>query len=371
MRRFKFLRDVDPAVFEDDESQVLRALGGPTCLLFTGKDPSRTRAVVTLLHGNEPSGLIALRRWIALEETPDTNLLFILASVHAALEEPIFSHRMLPRARDLNRCFRSPYDDEQGHLAEEILTILDMHQPECVIDIHNTSGTSPAFASSFDLAPQTLAQANLFTDRLLLMDIVMGTLMEHTTAAMPIVTVEVGGRSEQHAHESAFAGLCKLSQAKSIRPDQAAGTPAQTSSKEADRGKALRTDYETADLAVFRHPLRLELLDGVTLTYASQPRAGYDVTLLADLEQHNFAIVPKGTSLGWTSSPPERLFRAQDGGGRCALSAIVKKEEGCLKAAQDLRLLMITNNAAIAESDCIFYAVAPDGSTISSLAACS
>ncbi|MEO0437788.1 MAG: succinylglutamate desuccinylase/aspartoacylase family protein [Pseudomonadota bacterium] len=370
MRRFKFVRDIDPEIFEGDESQLLDALGGPACLLFSGKDTSRTRAVVTLLHGNEPSGLIALRRWGTRKETPETNLLFVLASVNAALEEPSFTHRMLPRARDLNRCFRPPFDDEQGHLAEEILTILDMHQPECIIDVHNTSGTSPAFAISTDLAPQTLALASLFTNRLLLMDITMGTLMEHTTAARPIVTIEVGGRSEQHAHDSAFAGFCKLSQASSILPNQSSELN-EPGSDQYGREDAQGSGGSAVDLAVFRHPLRLELLDGVTVTYASEPRAGYDVTLMADLEQHNFAIVPKGTRLGWTQSQPVLLFRARDGGGRCALGAIVVKEQGWLKAARDLRLLMITNNAAIAESDCLFYAVAPDGSTISSLDACS
>ena len=39
-------------------------------------------------------------------------------------------------------------------------------------------------------------------------------------------------------------------------------------------------------------------------------------------------------------------------------------EDGILYPAQQLKLFMITNNAAIAHSDCLFYAVADDGSSI-------
>jgi hypothetical protein len=42
----------------------------------------------------------------------------------------------------------------------------------------------------------------------------------------------------------------------------------------------------------------------------------------------------------------------------------VRISDGKLYPAQPLKLFMITNNAAIAHSDCLFYAVADDGSSI-------
>ena len=56
---------------------------------------------------------------------------------------------------------------------------------------------------------------------------------------------------------------------------------------------------------------------------------------------------------------------ARDAAGRCAVNRLVRIENGELYPARPLRLFMITNNAAIAESDCLFYAVADDGSAIS------
>ena len=70
------------------------------------------------------------------------------------------------------------------------------------------------------------------------------------------------------------------------------------------------------------------------------------------------------TLLGWAGGRERDLFSALDAGGRCAVTRLVRIEEGKLYPAQPLKLFMITNNAAIAEADCLFYAVADDGSTI-------
>ena len=145
MRRFKFIRNPLATEVGNNEEEFLRWMGGPTCFLLEGEDNRRTRALVTLLHGNEPSGTLALFRYLKMGRRPAVNIVCVVASVSAALESPVFSHRMLPRARDLNRCFRPPFDDAQGVLAEEILEILNMHRPESVVDMHNTSGSGPSF----------------------------------------------------------------------------------------------------------------------------------------------------------------------------------------------------------------------------------
>ena len=41
-----------------------------TLLLIPGKDPSRVRAISTLLHANEPSGFIAIHRWLRSSPRP-------------------------------------------------------------------------------------------------------------------------------------------------------------------------------------------------------------------------------------------------------------------------------------------------------------
>ena len=79
-----------------DPDGFLRLLAGPTWICLNGQDPSRTRAVTTLLHGNEPSGTRALHRFLLSEQQPATNVMALVASVEAALAPPGFAHRMLP-----------------------------------------------------------------------------------------------------------------------------------------------------------------------------------------------------------------------------------------------------------------------------------
>ena len=344
MRRFKFIRDPDADSVGNNVEAFLRLLDGPACFFLSGEDGGRTRALVTLLHGNEPSGVMALHRWLRSGQRPAVNVVCVVASVMAALEPPLFSHRMLPRARDLNRCFRPPFDDAQGVLAEEILEILRLHQPEAVVDLHNTSGSGPSFGVCTHMDRQHDALVSLFTQRLIVSNLGLGALMEISDDRVPTVTVEVGGRLDEQAHELAYEGMCRYFLAATVL----------------DQGD---TDW---GLELLRDPIRLELNDNVTLTYADQPNPSYDITLKTDIEHHNFGTVPGDTLLGWATGPERSLFSALDAGGRCAVTRLVRIEDGKLYPAQPLKLFMITNNAAIAYSDCLFYAVADDGSTICS-----
>ena len=342
MRRFQFIRNPLATHIGDNVEAFLRSLGGPACFFLEGEDNSRTRALVTLLHGNEPSGVMALFRWLKEARRPAVNIVCIVASVAAALEPPLFSHRMLPRARDLNRCFRPPFDDAQGALAEEILEILHMHHPEAVVDMHNTSGSGPSFGVCTFMDRQHDALVSHFTQRLIVSNLRLGALMDISEHSYPTVTVEVGGRLDEEAHELAWEGLCRYF-------------------TERDVFHNADTDW---GLELLRDPIRLELREHVTLTYAESPCVDHDVTLRTDIEHLNFGTVSPDTSLGWTGVSERELFTATDQGGRCAVNRLVRVVDGELFPAQALKLFMITNNAEIATTDCLLYAVADDGSAI-------
>ena len=339
MRRFNFVRN--PAVEDMGRTveEFLQRLGGPPSLYNDGEDSSRTRALVTLLLGNGPSGGMGLFRWLQLARRAAVDVVWSVASVAAALEPPLFTHRMLPRARDLNRCFRPPFDDAQGALAEEILEILRMHHPESIVDMHNTSGSGPAFGVCTFMDREHDALVSLFTQRMIVSNLHLGALMEISERRCPTVTIEVGGRLDDEAHALALEGIDRYFMAESV-----------LSQGDTDWG-----------LEVLRDPIRLELNQGVTLTYAEQASDSYDITLKPDIEHHNFGVVDPEVQLGWVASDANHLFSAQDARGRSLVSELVRVEEGRLYPAQPLKLFMITNNATIAESDCLFYAVADQG----------
>jgi hypothetical protein len=342
VRRFKFLRDPLATEIGDNAEDFLRGLDGPACIFVSGEDSSRTRAMVTLQHGNEPSGIFALHRWLKSARRPAVNTVFIVASVAAALEAPVFSHRSLPRARDLNRCYRQTFEDAQGKLAEEILEILHMHHPEAVLDVHNTSGSGPSFGVCTHMDRQHDALVSLFTQRLIVSSLRLGALMEISEHSYPTVTIEVGGRQDEEAHELAFEGLCRYFESEQVLAGE-------------------QTDW---GLELLHDPIRLELNENISLTYAESMREDYDITLKPDIEHHNFGGVQTDTVLGWARGSERSLFSAIDAGGRCAVTRLVRIEDGVLYPAAPLRMFMITNNAGIAESDCLFYAVEDDGQAL-------
>jgi hypothetical protein len=211
---------------------------------------------------------------------------------------------MLPRARDLNRCFKPPFDDAQGVLAEEILEILRLHVPEAVVDMHNTSGSGPAFGVCTFMDRQHEALVSLFTQRLIISSLGLGALMEISEDASPTVTVEVGGRLDDEAHELAYEGLCRYFQARTVLAHE---------------------DDTDWGLDLLRNPIRLELLEHVTLTYAdgriavikNSRRAvyGYDqrVEVLGSeglLQAQNMLenTVVKSTTAGVSSAKPTYFF---------------------------------------------------------------
>ena len=154
----------------EDHIEFLHRLKIPTWITVEGKDSSRTRAIVTLLHGNEPSGLKAVHTILKQQLVPATNLIIIVASVNTALYPPILSHRFLPWEEDFNRCFNEPCDTSQRQLAAEITSRLTKAAPEAIVDTHNTSAHSEPFAVAVNdhLSTQQISQT--FTRKLVGMD---------------------------------------------------------------------------------------------------------------------------------------------------------------------------------------------------------
>ena len=146
-KRFHYWANPTPDEIGATSAEFLHLLPGPTHIYISGKNPLRARAVVTLSHGNEPSGLQAIFEVLKRRIEPAVDIHCFIPSVDAAKQAPGFIYRTLPHHRDFNRCFKPPFDsDEQGLLALELLQSVQAIAPECLIDIHNTSGSSPTIA---------------------------------------------------------------------------------------------------------------------------------------------------------------------------------------------------------------------------------
>ncbi len=335
-----------PAASEIGETveDFLRRLGGSAWLIFPGRDRTRTRAVSTLLHGNEPSGVRAVFEWIRSGRQPAVNLVCFIGAVNAALAPPGFFYRVLPGHRDLNRCFREPFEGPEGSVAAEVLRRLRAARPEVLLDIHNTSGLSPSYAVSTRYSPAHKAITTLFSRHLILTDLRLGTLLEATEDEFPTVTVECGGVHDPQSTTLAVQGLFRYAAADSVL----------------DLGD---TD---SGVTLLKHPIRVELGDGARVAYAAEPVPGADLTFRPDVDLHNFGVVPSGQVLGWVGPRGLSSLHARDAQGNNRIGDVFTERDGTLVVTQPTRFFMITTNPMIARSDCLFYAIpsgeaAPDG----------
>lgn len=310
----------------------LRVLGGPTWIRLAGRDRTRTRAVTTLLHGNEPSGTRALHRFLKEHREPATDVLALVASVGAALEPPDFAHRTRPGRRDLNRCFLAPYLDVEGELARDIVQGLREACPESLVDLHNTSGSGPAYGVATRVDPVRLAVTARFSDQYVLTDIRLGSLMEATEDDFPTVTIECGGAQSAAADRIAFEGLTRY-----LCDDQ------------------LLEPTDARQVIVLEHPLRIRLAWGASVAYADSPVAGRDVTLRKDIDRFNSIALSSSEPIGWTQALDS--LAALDSCGIERRHEMFAIRGGRLYATERLRLFMATTNERIAAEDCLFYVV--------------
>ncbi|MBV1930334.1 MAG: succinylglutamate desuccinylase [Porticoccaceae bacterium] len=330
--------------------EFLHKLPGPCWLVLPGRDRSRSRVIATLLHGNEPSGLIATHRCILAGIEPAVDIHIFIGSVAAARKEPLFSNRFLSDHRDLNRCFRPPFDDQDGGVAEKMLAYLSQLRPQCLIDIHNTSGAGPAFSvSPFDNRAHR-ALTELFTHRMIITELRLGALMEVATPDFEAITVECGGANDDSSHDVAYRGLVRYLTQEVLFTD----------SPTLDSGPDLDPDSSSSIFEVFDEPLRFELIGGTALRYGEGPIDDADITIPANIENYNFGDFHAHQILAWLESSAFEQITVKDLDGNEVRDDYFEQRGGCLFVKRSLRLFMATTRADIALSDCLFYFVVAD-----------
>lgn len=327
-----------PAAVPESVEDFLRELGGPAALRLPGRDRSRTRVAVTLLHGNEPSGVRAMHGMLRSGFEPAVDALLLIASVDAALEAPGFARRHLSGARDLNRCFVDRLGRE-GALASAILDVIAMAEPEAIVDLHNNTGRSIPYGVGPRAGDAELSLISLFADRYVHSDLELGALVEVVAPRCPSVVVECGRAGAPGADAVARAGL-----------ERYLGAPR----------LGIARGGEGVD--VFCDPVRVEIVDGIALGLGEGPREDADLTIAPELDHHNFGRLAPGHVIGWRRPGAPWPLRAVRPDGEDVSGELFEDEGGALRARRELVPIMITNDPGIALGDCLFYVVRPSTS---------
>ena len=331
----RLLPDFSGAQVPETPGAFLRSLGGPAVLRVAGRDRGRTRVVTTLIHGNEPSGLRAVHAWLRSGAVPAVDTLLFVASVAAALGPPRFSYRALPGARDLNRCFFPPHHGPEGSLARAALEILESARPEALIDLHNNTGHNPPYGVAPCTGRAQRHLASLFGERLVHSELTLGALVEAATLFVPSVTIECGRVGDARADAVARRGLDRYLQAPDLFLDRPVHSP----------------------MTLLVDPIRVCALPGIRVAFGEGRASGAELTMMADVDRHNFRQLPVHEPIGWLGDGGAWPVVARDARGEERSREIFEVQDGLLRTRRELVPIMMTLDPEIAASDCLFYAV--------------
>ncbi len=367
---------------DDSVIGFLNQLKGVTVFDLVGIDNQRTRVVTTLIHGNEPSGLIACHLWLKSNEKPATNLRIIICNPEAAQSKPLFTHRYINNSEDLNRKFGSHFDSANNVdlRAQQIISVVNAVAPEAILDLHNTSGNSPAFGVAVIENPQVTSLVALFANKLILTELKVGAIMEVDFKA-PIVTIECGGAQDSRSHQIATDGLHQYfnrrilfepattetllqgTQFQTISEEKRTNHPSQWERQhkpEITEAMLEKEPFNQAALGqpvvrVHSHPVRVQLNQNVSVGFDQYKLATTHITLRDDLEKYNKDVTPVGEFIGWCGSELSSQLQAFDHRGINQIDSLFYVQRNCLYTKVPMQLFMVTKIVEIATKDCLFY----------------
>jgi hypothetical protein len=316
-----------------DELALLRALERPTLIRVPGTGEQAPRAIATLLHGDESTGLQAMLRVLRRRRRYPFDLYVIIGNVQAAMEPPGFAHRFLDDQEDFNRVWRLGQPTSvQRRAADGILAELDAAKPESVVDVHNNTGDNPFYAIVTQEHARTLNLATLFTTTLLRWDLGANTLMEALHDRCATIAVECGlpGRPESVAF--AVDALRRYLGAAPIPDDH------------------VQRDYDL--LGGLRKVL---VRPEVHFRFGGDLTDELDLVIAADADVHNFVEVPAGHRLGWVHRGAALPLCAVDSFGSDVTDEHFAIEGDTIVVTQPTTPVMMTRTVEAARKDCLFY----------------
>lgn len=303
--------------------QLEECLGGPTLLHLPGEiDPPLFVSV--LLHGNETSGWLGLRRLLAESPRLRRSLVVFIGNVAAAAA----GVRTLPHQNDFNRIWRGPAS-RRGVAAEVIATLND-RRFFAAIDLHNNTGQNPHYAVVTDLSADNLGLAYLFDDKFVYVREPDTVLTRIFTGHCPAVALELGPVGDPRCEDRAFDYLKRCLDLESVPP------------------------ADPRSLRAFRSVARVHIADGASFSFAGQDET-HALVLTGGMEAVNFHELPTGTEFATTSANLGTVLRVSDPRHRDVTDDYFEVMEGRVVLRRPVVPAMYTTDPAVIRQDCLCY----------------
>lgn len=315
--------------FELPIEEALKNISNPTLVHIKGQNP-QPLFVSTLLHGNELSGIIAVRNLLKKYLEASRHLprdLYLLIGNPKAAQQGV---RHLDNQPDYNRIWHPTFNGPERSFTQKIHDIIDNNPPIALIDIHNNTGHNPLYSCISKKTPETLYLASFFSRIAIYTDEPATTLFIAMHDAAPTIVLECGKSKDPLGIYHA-----ELMIDKALKLERFPDTMPPSDSYDL---------YQTIGRIMLRSVARLRI---------GSNRESNCLTINEHIETFNFQPVSKDTIWAWSDVDENdwiiECFPGFDN------QYFYKDNENAIRNSQEIVPAMLTIDPLVISQDCLGY----------------
>jgi len=326
---FKQQHYLPEGLMEVSHNELHTLLPEPTLIHLSGKQTAPL-FVSMLLHGNEPTGFMAIQ--LLLKKYKDKQLPRSLSLFFGNVTAAGHNLRRFDNQPDYNRIWPGTELPEcaETEMAQEIVTIMKKRKIFASVDIHNNTGLNPHYACINSLDNQFLQLASLFGRLIVYFIRPKGVQSAAFAQLCPAVTLECGRPDQHHGVEHALEFLNSCLRLTELPQHQ----------------------ILTQDIDLFHTVAQVKIDDKVNFSFN---QIDTDLLLNEDLERMNFTEVPPGTFLGTSKSDATMPLIAKDEYGNDVTDDFFSFQNGELQINRQTMPSMLTLDERVIRQDCLCY----------------
>jgi succinylglutamate desuccinylase len=301
----------------------------PTLIHLSGKQAAPL-FVSVLLHGNEPTGFMAIQ--LLLKKYQDKQLPRSLSLFFGNVTAASHYLRRLDNQPDYNRIWPGTELPAcaEAEMAKEVVSIMKKRTVFASVDVHNNTGLNPHYACINSLDNQFLQLASLFGRLIVYFIRPKGVQSAAFAQICPAVTLECGRPGQQHGVEHAFEFLNSCLHLSELPQHHILP--------------------QAIDL--FHTVAQVKIDDQVNFSFN---QVDTDLLLNEDLERMNFTEVSPGTVFGLSKNNAHMPIIAKDERGNIVTDHFFSVQNGELQINRPTMPSMLTLDERVIKQDCLCY----------------
>lgn len=325
LRQLEYLPE---ALLTAAPEQLYQLLDGPTLIHLSGKH-TPALFVSVLLHGNEPTGFLALQQLLRKYSPPLPRAVsFFIGNVQAAS----FDRRRLDNQPDYNRVWpgtASPPNAET-RLMQAVYDTMRDRQVFASIDIHNNTGLNPHYACINRIDNRFIRLATLFGRLVVYFTHPKGVQSAAMAELCPAVTLECGRPGHRYGVEHALDYLETCLHLEEISDDP---VPERT-------------------FDIYHTVAQVKPTEDISFSFQQE---NCDLLLNADLEKLNFTEIEAGTVFGQVRNSDTLPIVAINALGNEVTEQFFQLKDSRLEIIRAAMPSMLTRDETVIKQDCLCY----------------